>query len=520
MSGVAGLTKGGLRRGRWTGGVLAALVAALTSSGPAEAAPRKQPNVIFILVDDLRFDAIGALDPRLKTPNIDRLAKEGVLYRNAFVTTSLCSPSRATILTGRSARNHRIVGNEEPEPEGTVFFPSHLQRAGYRTAMIGKWHMGHGDHPRAGFDHWVSFPGQGVYLPSEAPDGVQMLNVDGRKVPQKGYITDELTDYAIDWLGNDDKRPFFLYLSHKGVHEVFTPAERHRGQYANLPVTTPPSAVPAPGTVIPRWVTTQRNSWHGLDYPYYGQRDLTALRRDYHATLSAIDDSIGRLMKTLRARKLDRDTVILFMGDNGFLFGEHGLIDKRNAYEESMRVPLIAWGPGLLPAGQQEEAIVANLDIAPTVLDMAGLAAPAEYEGASLMKLARGTPGKTPWRDHLIYEYYWEFALPHTPTTFAIRTDRYKYVTYHGIWDADELFDLNADPGEQRNLIFDPKHAAIRNRLRDQLYSEIRNSAGARVVPFAPKNRDGRVYRDADGPEPGDFPAQWLRKRQPASASQ
>lgn len=509
---------------RWYKAVAIAATAVL--GGPALAGETEldKPNIIFILVDDLRFDGFGAINSALKTPNIDRLAKEGVLYRNAFVTTSLCSPSRATILTGHSTRNHGIVGNEVPEPEGTVFFPSYLQKAGYRTAMIGKWHMGHGDQPRPGFDRWVSFPGQGVYLPSQAEGDEASFNIDGQRVPQKGYITDELTDYAIDWLGEDKgngkgaDQPFFLYLSHKGVHENFTPAERHKNLYRDFQVTVPASAKPVDDSPTPRWVTTQRNSWHGLDYAYYGEKDLILMQRDYYATLTAIDESIGRIFRHLRKHNVDRNTVIFFMGDNGFLFGEHGLIDKRNAYEESMRVPLMVWGSKYLPKGKVEEAMVTNLDIAPTMLDLAGSPAPSDFEGRSLLELNHSET-TAPWRNHFIYEYYWEFALPHTPTTFAIRTDRYKYITYHGLWDVDELFDLKADPDERHNLIFDPAMAKVRNELRARLFDEIVNRRGDRVIPFSPKNRDGRIYRDRDGPEPGVFPDQWLRDREGSGVS-
>lgn len=495
---------------------MVAALAGMLAMGCAQAKPlsrQKAPNVVFILVDDLRFDAMGALDSRLHTPNIDRLVHGGVLYRNAFVTTSLCSPSRATILTGQTARNHHVVGNEDPEPKGLIYFPAYLRRAGYQTAMIGKWHMGHGDQPRAGFDHWVSFAGQGVYVPSEAPGGVQMLNIDGRHVPQKGYITDELTDYAINWLNRTDRRkPFFLYLSHKGVHENFTPAERYRGQYANLPIRLPDSAADTElnNRGKPRWVRTQRNSWHGVDFAYYGDRSLPDEERNYFATLSAVDDSVGRVLDWLEKSGHSKDTVVFFMGDNGFLFGEHGLIDKRNAYEESMRVPLVAYGPGILPAGKVVTEIVANVDIAPTVLDLAGLKPAPQFEGMSFLPLSRGDPPTRPWRDHLIYEYYWEFALPHTPTTFAIRTDRYKYITYHGIWDLDELYDLQTDPHEMHNLTFDKALEPLKARLRSQLYAELRDHDGRRMIPFAARDRDGRIMRDPDGAPPGEFPPQWF----------
>jgi N-acetylglucosamine-6-sulfatase len=194
-------------------------------------------NVIFILIDDLRYDALGLMGhPWLETPNVDALARDGVHMRNAFVTTALCSPSRASILTGQYAHRHRVVDNNNPVPPGTTFFPQHLQKAGYDTAFIGKWHMGpDSDAPQPGFDRWVSFRGQGTYLP-----GKNGLNIDGKAAPQKGYITDELTDYAIDWLSQrSGSRPFFLYLSHKAVHSDFVPAERHKGRYRDKPFVAP-----------------------------------------------------------------------------------------------------------------------------------------------------------------------------------------------------------------------------------------------------------------------------------------
>ena len=198
----------------------------------------KRRNVIFILSDDHRYDAMGFMkaQPWLETPQMDRMAKEGVHFRNAFVTTALCSPSRASILTGVYAHRHRIVDNNTAIPEGTTFFPSHLQKAGYKTGFFGKWHMGaETDEPKAGFDQWVSFRGQGNYLPS--PDG---LNVNGRKVPQKGYITDELTGYALDWMRSlPADQPYFLYLSHKAVHAEFVPAPRHKGRYKNANIPLP-----------------------------------------------------------------------------------------------------------------------------------------------------------------------------------------------------------------------------------------------------------------------------------------
>jgi N-acetylglucosamine-6-sulfatase len=240
--------------------------------------------------------------PWLKTPNLDSLAKNGVHAKNAFVTTALCSPSRASILTGQYAHRHRVVDNNNPVPARHRFLPQYLQRAGYDTAFVGKWHMGgEADDPQPGFDHWVSFRGQGTYLPS--PSG---LNVDGKRVPQKGYITDELTDYALDWLQKrPPDKPFFLYLSHKGVHSDFVPAERHRGRYKDAPFTPPASMDPnTDPDGRPMWVKNQRNSWHGVDFPYHSRLDVAAYYRRYCETLLAVDDSVGRVLDALRRKNL------------------------------------------------------------------------------------------------------------------------------------------------------------------------------------------------------------------------
>jgi N-acetylglucosamine-6-sulfatase len=410
----------------------------------------KPRNIVFILTDDHRYDALGFVGhPWLKTPNLDSLAKNGVHAKNAFVTTALYSPSRASILTGQYAHRHRVVDNNNPLPPGTVFFPQYLQRAGYDTGFVGKWHMGgEGDDPQPGFEHWVSFRGQGTYLPS--PSG---LNVNGKRVPQRGYITDELTDYALDWLQKRPAdKPFFLYLSHKGVHSDFVPAERHRGRYKDGPFT-PPVSMDANTDPAgrPMWVKNQRNSWHGVDFPYHSRLDVAAYYRRYCEMLLSVDESVGRVLDYLRQKNLLNDTLVVYMGDNGFAFGEHGLIDKRTAYEESMRVPLLLQCPELFQPGTTLTNVVANIDIAPTLLQAAGLRAPEQtMDGRSFLPLAQGK--SAPWRDALLYEYYWERNFPQTPTLHAVRGDRYKYIRYQGIWDTDELYDLQADPGETKNL--------------------------------------------------------------------
>jgi N-acetylglucosamine-6-sulfatase len=440
-------------------------------------------NVVFLLSDDHRYDAMSFMGhPIAKTPNLDRIAAQGVHLRNAFVTTSLCSPSRASVLTGLYAHQHRVVDNNSPVPEGTVFFPQYLQQVGYQTAFIGKWHMGNDDGgPQPGFDHWVSFRGQGSYLPSA--DG---LNVDGTLVKQKGYITDELTDYALDWLKARDKgRPFFLYLSHKGVHADFVPAERHKGTLAT-PRLQPPASQsypPEEEAKRPRWVRDQRNSWHGVDTPYNSRLDITEYFERYAETLRGVDDSVGRVLDYLAAEHLLDSTLVIYMGDNGFAFGEHGLIDKRTAYEESMRVPMLMQCPDLFGGGRAVEQVVANLDIAPTVLEAAGLQPPTNMVGASMLPLAEGK--QVPWRSELLYEYYWERNFPQTPTTFALRGDQYKFIRYYGLWDIDELFDLKADPQEMHNLAYEPKFGPIAARMSSRLFQILDETRG-REIPLYP----------------------------------
>ncbi|HYD84005.1 MAG TPA: sulfatase-like hydrolase/transferase, partial [Opitutus sp.] len=300
----------------------------LLAQGAAEKRPHPARNIVFILTDDHRFDAMGFMGhPFLETPNLDRLAREGAHLANAFVTTALCSPSRASILTGLYAHRHGVVDNNNPVRADLVFFPQILQRAGYTTGFFGKWHMGgESAAPQRGFDKWVSFRGQGEYWPDrrgpgEAPRttpqpyGPVPLNVDGHEVPQRGYITDELTEYALDWIRSVPKeKPFFVFLSHKAVHANFVPAERHAGRYHDKKLPTPLSRVQHEHA--PMWVQNQRNSWHGTDFPYHTHLDIERYYQRYCETLLAVDDSVGRVLDELRARGQLDDTLVVYMGDN------------------------------------------------------------------------------------------------------------------------------------------------------------------------------------------------------------
>ncbi len=468
-------------------GSAAAAIPAFTLACNKKAARKR--NIIFILSDDHRYDFMGFMNtPQfLETPHMDMMAEKGAHIRNAFVTTSLCSPSRASILTGLYSHKHGVVDNQAPVPEGLHFFPQMLQQNGYETAFIGKWHMGHEhDDPRPGFDKWISFKGQGDYYDP-------VLNIDGERKRVKGYNPDILTHYAVDWLKIKRQKPFFLYLSHKAVHGMFKPAKRHLGKYENVKIDYPASMADTDENYRgkPDWVREQRNSWHGVDYMYHGQMDYDTFYKRYCETVLGIDDSIGGIMRTLQQLGLDQSTLVIYMGDNGFCFGEHGLIDKRHMYEESIRVPMLAYCPELIASNHKVDKMVQNIDIAPTLLDAAGLQVPKNMDGRSIMPLLRGED--VPWREAIYYEYYWERNFPQTPTVHGVRTDRYKYIHYHGIWDIDELYDLQNDPNEMNNLISSPEHQDLVKKMNKMMYDWLERTHGMTI----PLRRD-RGFRAVD----------------------
>ena len=408
-------------------------------------------------------------------------------------------------------RQHGVVDNNAELSTNLDTFPKALQRAGYNTALFGKWHMGgEDDSPRSGFDRWVSFAGQGFYYPRGRFGQTPLLNVDGKKVPQTGYITDELTDYAVDWLDNrkSEEDPYLLYLGHKAVHAFFEPAERHIGSYSELEI---PDVTPAFDEMKsePMWVQNQRNSWHGADYPFHSEMSLVEFRRDYFETLSAIDDSLGRIMDWVAKSEDAENTYIVFLSDNGFMFGEHGLIDKRNAFEESMRIPLMIWGPGITRGGETETASVSMLNIAPTLIELANAETETLLVGRSLTPFFTGDAGD--WNDEVIYEYFWEFNYPHTPTQFAIRDNKWKYVRLHGVWDTDALYNLETDPGEKNNLIADPSFLEVKLDLQQRLHDALDRGDGRAEVPFTYKYNQGAVFRSNARPEAAQFPERWVR---------
>jgi len=465
--------------------LLAATGRSLPASRRDEAGRR---NIVFVLSDDHRYDFMGFMPTGpefLETPHMDRMARQGAHLANAFVSTSLCSPSRASILTGQYMHHHRVVDNQRPEPDGTVFFPQYLQGAGYETAFVGKWHMGHDhDRPRPGFDHWVSFKGQGTYFDPT-------LNINGRRETLQGYTTDILTDQALAWLrdGRDAERPFFLYLSFKAVHYPFQPAPRHQGRYDQAEVERPETMANTERNyqTQPHWVRERRYSIHGVDHMETGPYDndpvpsFDELYRQYCETVRGLDENLGRVLDYLDKSGLSDSTLVVYMGDNGFALGEHGFYDKRDAFEESTRVPMLAYAPGLIEPGAKVTQMVQNIDIAPTLLEAAGVRAPAaaQMDGRSFLPLLAGQ--SIPWRDHILYEYHWEWNFPATPTVFAIRTDRYKYIYYHGVWDHDGFYDLQTDPHERHNLINVPAYRGQIEAMKQQLFDELEAGGGLSI---------------------------------------
>jgi N-acetylglucosamine-6-sulfatase len=474
-----------------------AFVAGLAALGnfAQYAAPAKPMNVVFILSDDHRYDFMGFMGtpPFLETPNLNRIRAKGMWLRNAFVSTALCSPSRASILTGQYAHRHGVVDNQHPIPEGTVFFPQLLQGSGYDTAFFGKWHMGEDDDsPQPGFDRWVSFQGQGDYYNP-------MLNVDGTRSRHQGYTAEILTDYSLEWLQNrDSDAPFFLYLSHKSVHAMFEPGADDLGRYQEeapvYPVTMANTEENYAGH--PPWVREQRSSWHGVDYMYHGDMDFDTFYRRYTETLYSMDKSIGRVLDYLEANGLQDNTMVVYMSDNGFSFGEHGLIDKRHMYEESMRVPMLVYAPGMTTPGSESDRMVQNVDIAPTLLSLAGVPVPDNMDGRSILPVLQQQ--EVSWRDSVMYEYYWEWNFPQTPTTLGLRSDRFKYIFYHGVWGDDELFDLEADPLEQHNLFRSAAHQDVLAGMRDELFGLLESTGGLQLPLKSPQG-----FRAAErGPAP------------------
>ncbi|HXK09367.1 MAG TPA: sulfatase [Vicinamibacteria bacterium] len=471
------------RRLRLAAGILAVTWGSACGgrSGPTPAPKAPQPNFVIIIADDMAYGLVGPgrRVPFLTLPNLEGLAARSVQFDRAFVTTSLCSPSRATMLSGLYAHTHGVFVNETVDLSPDIpTYPQILRGAGYHTAFVGKWHMNAAsDMPRPGFDYWLSFRGQGVY-------NDPVLDENGRTVSRTGYITDLLTEYAVDWLQRTTP-PFLLILSHKAPHAPCVPAPRHAAAFADGDFPEPqnyedtfagkpawqrryvrcggtPSAMaqcpdPQPSE-IPPWPWAAHESH----------------RVDYARTLLALDDSVGSVLSTLQAQGVASSTYVVFLSDNGLFLGEHRLGDKRLAYEESLRVPFLVGGGSV--AGARSNVVALNLDLAPTILDLAGLPVPASMQGRSLAPVLHGgTPAS---RDTFLYEYQAESTYPVVPSMLALRTPRWKYVTYPDGGD-EELYDLENDSGELSDLASSTDWDATRADLRRELDQLLRATGAA-----------------------------------------
>lgn len=462
---------------------------ASSAASPSPAAPARRPNIVIILADDMAAGLFGAdrRFPFLNLPNLERLAAGGVQFRNGFVTTSLCSPSRASLLSGLYAHSHGVRINDTIDlPAAITTFPKLLQAAGYRTAFVGKWHMNpSSDAPRPGFDYWVSFKGQGVY-------NDPVLNVNGTEVARSGYCTDLLSDYAVSWLRSQGAQPFLLFLSHKAPHGPWEAAPRDAGLLAGAALPEPRSF----GDTFenkPAWQRRYAACGGGPSAFVNCPDPLPALlprtawsptepwRLDYMRTLFALDDSVGSLQSTLDALGLGSSTYVFFMSDNGFLLSEHRLGDKRVAYEESIRIPFVVGGAGLAPRDLTGMAL--NIDVAPTILELAGLPVPPEMQGRSLVRMLDGQA--TSVHDSFLYEYFLEPLLPAIPRMVAIRTTRQKLVTYPADPNEEELYDLATDPYELTNLAARSEWATDREALRQQMRRLLQETGGDATLQSA-----------------------------------
>jgi arylsulfatase A-like enzyme len=423
------------------------------------------PNVVFVLTDDQRWDCMSLVGhPFLQTPNIDRLGREGALFRNAFVPTSICSPSRASFLSGVNGYTHGVMDNFTDYPHHIPSFHTVLARNGYHTAYIGKWHMGEDDDShRPPFEYWVSHTGQGHYFDTEfhVSDTIDAtnFNVNGRRQKVEGYYTHVVTDFAVDWI-KQARRPFSIQLGHKAPHGKWFPEPRYQGIYDHVPIEKPRAEdVINEGT--PEWVRRRIDTWHGMNGPLYEHYDWGEFIRSYHATIPSIDDSVGAIYETLRAMGELDNTIFIFAGDQGFLLGEHASIDKRTAWEESIRFPLVIRYPARIREGTTVDGMVLNMDVAPTILDWAGAPEVPPMQGRSVSPLLQG--GTEGWRGSYLYSYNFETQFPYTPNVRAVRTDQWKYIRYpngEGLPDTytAELYYLPDDPREMNNLIASPEH--------------------------------------------------------------
>jgi arylsulfatase A-like enzyme len=455
------------------------------------------PNILFVFADDHAVQAIGAYGSIInQTPHVDRLAREGMVFRNTFVTNSICAPSRAVILTGKHSHLNGIFTNRDRFDGSQVTFPKLLQQAGYQTAIIGKWHL---KTEPTGFDYWEVLPGQGDYY---NPD---LLTPEGT-VAHQGYVTDIITDKVLDWLatGRDPQKPFMLMYQHKAPHRRWEPGPDHLTMYDGQEIPEPAtlfddyanrkSAAKEQEMTIARHLDEQDlklipppqldedqlDLWNAAYEPKNQAFQESGLEgddlvrwkyqryiKDYLRTIASIDDNLGRVLDYLDESGLADNTVVVYSSDQGFYLGEHGWFDKRWMYEESLRMPLIVRWPGVVEPGAESSELVQNLDFAQTFLDIAGVEAPSDMQGRSLRPLLEGRRPES-WREAIYYQYYEYPAVHMVRRHYGVRTGRYKLIYYYNI-DEWELFDLERDPSELNSVYADPEYEDTVDQLKEML---------------------------------------------------
>jgi N-acetylglucosamine-6-sulfatase len=437
-----------------------------------------RPNVVVVVVDDLRWDELSCTGhPSVRTPHIDRIANEGARFRNAFATTPLCSPSRASLLTGQYAHHHGIVDNTNRSEQShqLITFPRLLHDANYETAFIGKWHMGNDDSARPGFDHWTSLPGQGT---SQNPE----LNIDGKRQRREGYTTDVLNELATSFVRARHEKPFLLWVAHKALHPEtiqfddgrlsdpaaakFIPAPRHAKLYATSPVL---KRLNATDTLAGKPALQRQIANQPALGPSTGTPDETI--RDRWRMLAAVDEGVGQLVDALAETHALDNTVFVFTSDHGYWYGEHGLsVERRLAYEEGIRIPLLIRYPKDVQAGQVIDETVVTVDLAPTLLAVCNVETSQKFDGQNAKSLLQGKHPDA-WRSTFLVEYFGDIVFPRTADMGyqAIRTDRFKYIHYTQLKGMDELYDLLHDPYELRNVIGEPSHQQALADLRVEL---------------------------------------------------
>jgi len=425
------------------------LLAVLTGCGQAPADER--PSLVLVLADDQRFDTLSCAGGKhVQTPCLDKIAAEGAFFERAYVTTSLCCPARAGILTGLYAHKTQIRSNEDDAKflASGLGFPELLQKEGYATGFFGKWHIPNpGAMPQPGFDRWVSFDGQGQYLD-------ETFNIDGERRQLLGFNTDRLFDLALDWINEQGDRPYLAIISLKNLHRPPILPRRHRGSLANQEWPLPESAHD-PVEELPAFVQRVRTTLRNRFFDDEGLTHEMSVRGYYQMMLS-LDDNVGRLTAALDENGTAERTALFVTSDGGFMWGEHGLYRKRTAYEPSIHVPLLVRFPREIAAGTSLTDLALNVDIAPTMLDLAGAAIPSTYQGKSMRDLWGA--GTQDWRKDLLYIDGWGKFVD-GPQELAVCTQRYKYVRYRRDVVEEALFDLELDPDERDNIAGQTEHA-------------------------------------------------------------